>query len=121
MVGGEYGVPSADTVINGIIAGSQGIKAANYLYNWYKGDLEERDKSNAFANPRQGDIFAGQQADGGRVGRASGGSVIDKKADALINETMRNKNLNSQHTEHLLSMPDDAIVQALKVAKQVAA
>lgn len=121
MVGGEYGVPSADTVINGIIAGSQGIKAANYLYNWYKGDLEERDKSNTFANPRQGDIFAGQQADGGRVGRASGGSVIDKKADALINETMRNKNLNSQHTEHLLSMPDDAIVQALKVAKQVAA
>jgi hypothetical protein len=52
---------------------------------------------------------------------ARGGSVIDKKADALVNETMRNRKLNSDHTEHMLSMPDDAIVQALNIAKQVAA
>ena len=56
-----------------------------------------------------------------RPERASGGSVIDKKADALVNETMRNKKLYSDHTEHMLSMPDDAIVQALNIAKQVAA
>jgi len=56
-----------------------------------------------------------------REQRASGGSVIDKKADALVNETMRNKKLYSDHTEHMLSMPDDAIVQALNIAKQVAA
>jgi hypothetical protein len=56
-----------------------------------------------------------------RPERARGGSVIDRKADALIGETMRNKKLHSDHTEHMLSMPDDAIVQALKVAKQVAA
>jgi hypothetical protein len=55
-----------------------------------------------------------------RPERASGGSVIDKKADALVNETMRNKKLYSDHTEHMLSMPDDAIVQALNIAKQVA-
>ena len=56
-----------------------------------------------------------------REQRASGGSVLDKKADALVNETMRNQKLNSNHTEHMLSMPDDAIVQALNIAKQVAA
>jgi hypothetical protein len=54
-------------------------------------------------------------------GFARGGSVIDKKSDQLINETIRNKKLHSDETEHMLSMPDDAIVQALKVAKQVAA
>jgi hypothetical protein len=56
-----------------------------------------------------------------REQRASGGSVIDKKADALVNETLRNRKLYSDHTEHMLSMPDDAIVQALNIAKQVAA
>jgi len=56
-----------------------------------------------------------------RPERARGGSVIDKRADSLINETMRNRKLNSDHTEHMLSMPDDAIVQALNIAKQVAA
>lgn len=56
-----------------------------------------------------------------REKRARGGSVIDRKAEALIGETMRNEKLHSDHTEHMLSMPDDAIVQALKVAKQVAA
>jgi len=61
---------------------------------------------------------AEQQA---REPRASGGSVIDKKADALVNETLRNRKLYSDHTEHMLSMPDDAIVQALNIAKQFAA
>ena len=61
------------------------------------------------------------QGTSARDGRKYGGSVIDKKADSLINETMRNKKLNSDHTEHMLSMPDDAIVQALNIAKQVAA
>jgi len=56
-----------------------------------------------------------------RQQRASGGSVIDKKADALVNETLRNRKLYSDHTEHMLSMPDDAIVQALNIAKQFAA
>ena len=123
MVGGEYGAPSYDTVINGLMAGSEGVKAVNYLYNWYKGDLDDRQSSGEFRNQGQSDVFAGQQgqADGGRIERARGGSVIDRKADSLINETVRNKKLYSEHTEHMLSMPDDAIVQALKVAKQVAA
>ena len=56
-----------------------------------------------------------------RPERARGGSVIDKKSDQLINETMRNRKLLANHTEQMLSMPDDAIVQALRVAKSVAA
>ena len=62
-----------------------------------------------------------RQADGGRIERKSGGSVIDKAADALVSETMRNQKLLANHTEQMLSMPDDAIVQALNVARSVVA
>jgi hypothetical protein len=55
-----------------------------------------------------------------REQRASGGSVIQKAADKLIGESMRNQKLLANHTEQMLAMPDDAIVQALKVAKSVA-
>jgi len=53
-------------------------------------------------------------------GFSRGGSVIEKAADKLIGETMRNQKLLANHTEHMLSMPDDAIVQALHVARSVA-
>jgi hypothetical protein len=56
-----------------------------------------------------------------RMNRKSGGAVIDKAADALVSETMRNQKLLANHTEQMLSMPDDAIVQALNVARSVAA
>jgi hypothetical protein len=56
-----------------------------------------------------------------RPERKHGGSVIDKKAEALVNESMRNQKLLANHTEQMLSMPDDAIVQALHVAKNVSA
>jgi len=56
-----------------------------------------------------------------RQPRKDGGSVIDKKADALVNESLRNQKLLANHTEQMLAMPDDAIVQALRVAKSVAA
>ena len=56
-----------------------------------------------------------------RQQRASGGSVIDKAADKLVSESMRNQKLLAHHTEQMLSMPDDAIVQALHVARSVAA
>jgi hypothetical protein len=128
MVGGEYGAPTYDDMIEGVLKMSAAAEGANYLYNWYKGDQEQRQLgqkpsgSNEFVGSTRGDAFAGQpQANGGRIERARGGSVIDRKADALINETIRNKKLHSDETEHMLSMPDDAIVQALKVAKQVAA
>jgi len=56
-----------------------------------------------------------------RPQRASGGSVIDKKADALVSESLRNQKLIANHTEQMLSMPDDAVMQALHVARSVAA
>jgi len=59
--------------------------------------------------------------DPNRMNRKSGGAVIDKAADALVSETMRNQKLLANHTEQMLSMPDDAIVQALHVARSVAA
>jgi len=123
MVGGEYGVPSTDNVINAVIAANETGKAAAYLYNWAAGEKENEKRSGEFKGQSQSDIFSGQQGQalGGRIERATGGSVIDKKADALVNETLRNRKLYSDHTEHMLSMPDDAIVQALNIAKQFAA
>ena len=56
-----------------------------------------------------------------RLPFASGGSVIDKAADKLVSESMRNQKLLAHHTEQMLSMPVDAIVQALHVARSVAA
>jgi hypothetical protein len=67
------------------------------------------------------DYQATQQAEGGRIERKAGGSVIDKAADALISDTMRNQKLLANQTERMLSMPDDAIVQALHVARSVSA
>jgi len=64
---------------------------------------------------------ANQQADGGRIERKSGGAVIDSASDSLVREALRNQKLLANHTEQLLSLPDDAVVQALHVAKSVAA
>jgi hypothetical protein len=62
-----------------------------------------------------------QNVNGGRPAHKSGGAVIDKAANALVSETMRNQKMLANHTEQMLSMPDDAIVQALNVARSVAA
>jgi hypothetical protein len=66
-------------------------------------------------------LGANQQADGGRIERKSGGAVIDDAADALVREALRNQKLLANHTEQMLALPDDAVVQALHVAKSVAA
>ena len=62
-----------------------------------------------------------QKIFGNRVAHKSGGAVIDRAADKLVAETMRNQKMLANHTEQMLSMPDDAIVQALHVARSVAA
>jgi hypothetical protein len=61
-----------------------------------------------------------QQMFGNRPAHKDGGAVIEKAANALVNETMRNQKMLANHTEQMLSMPDDAIVQALNVARSVA-
>jgi len=52
-----------------------------------------------------------------REGRASGGR-ISMAADRLVREAMKNQRMIGNHTEQMLSMPDDAIVSALDVAKK---
>jgi hypothetical protein len=62
-----------------------------------------------------------QQQPNNRSAHKLGGAVIDRAADNLIAETMRNQKMLANHTEQMLSMPDDAIVQALHVARSNAA
>ena len=56
------------------------------------------------------------QADGGRIGRASGGKVMD--AQTLVRDAERAKNRINKGTEPLLTVPDEAITKALAIANE---
>ena len=58
------------------------------------------------------------QANGGRIERKDGGSVIDpeKEAERLIGEVGKIRKLHSTKTRPLLDVPDEAITKALAVA-----
>ena len=58
-----------------------------------------------------------RQADGGRVGHASGGKV-GITAESLLRDLKRRKVMMANKTEQMLSLPDDAVVQALDAAKR---
>jgi hypothetical protein len=53
-----------------------------------------------------------------RIGRASGGKVGVMTAESLLKDLNRRKVMMANKTEQMLSLPDDAIVQALDAAKR---
>lgn len=57
------------------------------------------------------------EASGGRIGHASGGKV-GMSAESLLKDLNRRKVMMANKTEQMLSLPDDAIVQALDAAKR---
>jgi hypothetical protein len=60
-----------------------------------------------------------QQSAGGRIGRASGGSVLSSnKADRLIKAAESAKKAINSRTEVLLDQPDEKIASALAIAKR---
>lgn len=60
-----------------------------------------------------------QQSAGGRIGRASGGSVVSSdKADRLIKAAESAKKAINSRTEVLLDQPDEKIASALAIAKR---
>jgi len=60
-----------------------------------------------------------QQSAGGRIGRASGGSVVSaNKADQLIKAAESAKKAINSRTEVLLDQPDEKIAGALAIAKR---
>jgi len=59
-----------------------------------------------------------QESSGGRVGRKSGGRTGVMTAEALLRDLKRRRVMLASKTEHMLSLPDDAIVQALDAAKR---
>jgi hypothetical protein len=71
---------------------------------------------------QQGTEEAGNYATGGRIARASGGKVDDRKLEALVQRLMnlakQAKKATDKTTEPLLNAPDEAIVKALGVAQE---
>lgn len=62
---------------------------------------------------------APQQSTGGRIGRASGGSVLSSdKADRLVKAAESAKKAINSRTEVLLDQPDEKIASALAIAKR---
>ncbi len=64
-------------------------------------------------NQREANMAAPQNA-GGRVERKAGGRI---KSNSISAEVRRVRSLLSEKTASMLSMPDDAIATALKIAK----
>ena len=75
--------------------------------------------SRAVTTQTQGERNAPQQNAGGRIGRASGGSVLSaNKADQLIKAAESAKKAINSRTEVLLDQPDEKIAGALAIAKR---
>lgn len=53
-----------------------------------------------------------------RAQRKSGGRIASKAAEALLRDLKRRKVMMANKTEQMLSLPDDAVVQALDAAKR---
>jgi hypothetical protein len=64
-----------------------------------------------------GSMLGGQLADD-RIGRKSGGRTGVMTAEALLRDLKRRRVMLASKTEHMLSRPDDAVVQALDAAKR---
>lgn len=109
QVGGRYGLPSTDQIVNGIVAGSETAKGIRYLYNQAFGNEPER---------KEGPNVYPEQASGGRVGHAFGGKAGGMTAEGLLRDLKRRKVMMANKTEQMLSLPDDAVVQALDAAKR---
>jgi len=66
-----------------------------------------------------GSMLGGQLADD-RIGRASGGRAGSSvmTPEQLLRDLKRRQVMMRNTTEHMLSLPDDAVVQALDAAKR---
>ena len=58
------------------------------------------------------------ESTGGRIGRKSGGKVGGLTAESLLRDLKRRRVMLANKTEHMLSLPDDVVVQALDAAKR---
>lgn len=109
QIGGRYGLPDQDQIINAIVAGSETAKGINYLYDQAFGNEPSEQKQGPHDYPNE--------ASGGRVGHASGGKV-GMTAEGLLRDLKRRKVMMANKTEQMLALPDDAVVQALDAAKR---
>jgi len=103
-------LPDADQLINAIVAGSETVKAANYLHNAITGQSQGGERESPSGYP--------SHAFGGRIERKSGGRAGVMTAEALLRDLKRRRVMLASKTEHMLSLPDDAVVQALDAAKR---
>jgi hypothetical protein len=82
-------------------------------------DLRRGAVGRSFVAPAATLDEAQQQANGGRTAYKSGGRVKNARsvAEALMREIDQTRKLIGKKTEDILSMPDDAVATALKIAR----
>lgn len=81
-------------------------------------NLETRLTKFIASNPAMNPAQPEQHANGGRAGHKSGGKVGGLTAELLLRDLKRRQVMLASKTEHMLSLPDDAVVQALDAAKR---
>ena len=59
-----------------------------------------------------------EEANGGRIGRATGGKVTGSIAQRLVAAAEKAHKYHQKATEEILDAPDEAVVKALAVAKK---
>jgi hypothetical protein len=108
-VGGRYGLPDTDTVLNAIIGGVELAKLASMVHGKLTDMSPPREEGHRVP---QDTVFDTGRAEGGRTGRASGGAVN------LMALSKAAKKQVTQVTEPLLNESDDTVAHALEIANK---
>lgn len=108
-IGGKYGLPDKDTIINAVVGGTELVKLASAIHGQLTDFSGPKDR--AEHGGRNSDaVFDTGRSTGGRAGRATGGAVN------LMALSKAAKKRVTQVTEPLLNESDDTVAHALAVA-----
>jgi hypothetical protein len=110
-VGGRYGLPDTDTILNSVIAGTEAVKVAAALHEAMT-NMSPPPSDEGGHRSRRDDVFDNTRSTGGRTPRATGGAVN------LMALSKAAKKHVTRSTEDLLNESDDTVARALEVANK---
>lgn len=110
-VGGRYGLPDTDTILNSVIAGTEAVKVAAALHEAMT-NMSPPPAEEGAHRSRRDDVFDNTRSTGGRAPRATGGAVN------LMALSKAAKKHVTRSTEDLLNESDDTVARALEVANK---
>ena len=108
-IGGKYGLPEKETIINTVVGGAELAKLISTIHGELTDFSTPKDKSDHGGRPND-TVFDTGRSTGGRAGRATGGAV---NLMALANAAKKHV---TKVTEPLLNESDDTVAHALAVA-----